>query len=468
MRVTIQRKKPAGGEPAPGLLLGISPERNRLGPNPLAVLGSICLHVCGIALVILIGTIPTVSPVRQEAVMIPPRSEKLVWYVTKDQLPEVSGAQPRVGKPKVQLKRPGQVITADAAQPGKQFIWQPAPKITLERETPLPNLLAFTPKPARPEPRKFVPPERTKPVTEQPRVLPEPAPVVTAPALPTAVPLLSAIPGPARPRPRDFVPPVSTPGVAQPTVILEAAPSLPAQTPQPSVVVVGLAPAKPSEIPLPEGSRAARFSAGPESGAGGGEHAAAIVVPGLNIHGKGIGSAVVGPTGKAPAYHEPSPVEWTQAASGKDSRRIARSMLSVALRPSARIIAPFVESRFVNRPLYTTSFELGPDGSMEWVIWFAEQTVRQDQYVTIRPPVPWSRTGTEPEPTLPPGRFRIAAVIDKGGQPGSVTVLSSGDDPVANETAAKLIAEWAFLPALRNGEPIAVDTLIEISFRHRP
>ncbi len=160
-------------------------------------------------------------------------------------------------------------------------------------------------------------------------------------------------------------------------------------------------------------------------------------------------------------------MEWTQAASGKDSRRIARSMLSVALQPSARIIAPFVESRFANRPLYTTSFELGSDGSMEWVVWFAEQTVREDQYATIRPPVPWSRTGTEPEPVLPPGRFEIAAVIDKGGQPGSVTVLSGGD-PAAKQAAAKLIAEWMFLPALRNGEPIAVDTLIEISFRRRP
>jgi Gram-negative bacterial TonB protein C-terminal len=466
MRVTIQMKEPAGREPE--LRFGMDPKRNGLGPNPLAVLGSVCLHICGIALVVLISTMPTAPPIKREAIMIPLESEKLVWYVTKDRLPEVSGAQSKVGKPKVQLKRPGQVMTADAVQPGKQFIWQPAPKITFERETPLPNLLAFIPKPARPEPRKFVPPERTKPVREQPRVLPEPAPVVTAPALPAAVPLLSAIPGPARPRPRDFVPPVSTPGVAQPTVILEAAPSLAAQTPQPSVVVVGLAPAKPSEIPLPEGSRAARFSAGPESGAGGGEHAAAIVVPGLNVHGNGTGPAVVGPTRKAPApYHEPSPVEWTQAASGKDSRRIARSMLSVALQPSARIIAPFVESRFANRPLYTTSFELGQDGSMEWVVWFAEQTARNDQYMTIRPPVPWSRTGTEPEPTLPPGRFQIAAVIDKGGQPGSVTVLSGGD-PAAKEMAAKLIAEWVFLPALRNGQPIAVDTLIEISFRRRP
>jgi hypothetical protein len=304
----------------------------------------------------------------------------------------------------------------------------------------------------------------------QTRVLPEPAPVVTAPALPDPLPLASALPGPARPRPRDFVPPpAGTSGPAQPAIVLETAPNLPGATEQPSIVVVGLEPARPSEIPLPEGSRATRFSVGPESGPGGGERGAAIVVPGLTVHGNGSEPGVVtGPARRAPLpYHEPSPVEWAQAAPGKDSRRVARSMMSAALRPSARVIAPFVESRFPDRPLYTTSFEVGTDGLMEWVIWFAEQTARNEQYTTIRPPVPWTRTETAPDPSLPPGRLEVAAVIDKSGQLSSVTVLNGGDQ-AAKEAAAKLIGEWDFLPALRNGQPITVDTLIEISFRHRP
>jgi hypothetical protein len=467
MRVTIKTRKPAGDETE--LLFRTQLERGSPRPNPMAVLGSICFHACGLALVILIGAIPASETARQE-VMLPRPNEKVIWYFTKDRLPQVaSEEQPKAGKPKVELKRPGQVVTADAAKPGKQLIWQPAPQIPLEREIPLPNLLAFVPKPARPEPRKFVPPERAKPATEQPRALPEPAPLITAPPLSAALPLASAIPGPARPRPRDFVPPVTTPGPAQPAIVLEAAPSVQGQTQQPTVVVVGLEPARPNEITLPEGSRPARFSAGPDAGPGGGEHAAGIVVPGLNVHGNGTDSAVVvgPPLRKAPpAYHEPSPTEWAQAASGKDSRRLARSMMSVALRPSARVIAPFVESRFPNRPLYTTSFEVGADGSMEWVVWFAEQTARDEQYLTIRPPVPWARVAAEPDPPLPPDRFEVAAVIDKSGQASSVIVLSGGD-PAAKETAAKLIAEWAFLPALRNGEPITVDTLIEVSFRRK-
>jgi hypothetical protein len=143
-------------------------------------------------------------------------------------------------------------------------------------------------------------------------------------------------------------------------------------------------------------------------------------------------------------------------------------MMSAALRPSARVLAPIVEARFPNRSVYTTSFEVGGDGSMEWVIWFADQSGREAQYATVRPPVPWTRAAASPDaPPLPPGRFQIAAVIDKNGQLSSIIVLSGGDE-AARQAAATLVTEWAFLPALRNGEPIAVDTLIEIGFRRRP
>ena len=103
---------------------------------------------------------------------------------------------------------------------------------------------------------------------------------------------------------------------------------------------------------------------------------------------------------------------------------------------------------------------------MEWVIWFAEQNSRSDQYATIRPPVPWTRVGTDSESPWPPGRFEVAAVIDRTGQLSAVTVLN-GADTTLKESAARLLAEWVFLPALRNGEPIPVDTLIEISFRRK-
>lgn len=458
-----------------GPLFTTSLEPSRRRPNLLAACGSVCLHICGIAIVVVLGAIPPSRPIVREVTMISLRDAKLVWYVPKDQLPEVApGEQTKPGKPKIEVKRPGQVIRSDTSQPkGKQLIWQPAPKITLERETPLPNLLAFVPKPARPEPRKFVAPEQPKVAAEAPRALPEPAPQL-APATPVPLPLASVLPGPAKPRPRDFVPPSPQPaasGQGQAAIVLDAPPSLTKETGQPSIVVVGLDPARANNIPLPDGARSPSFSAGPESGTGGQQQSAAVIVPGLTVQGKGSGSAVVpGAVPKAPPLYqqEPSPTAWAQAATGKDSRRVARSMMSAALRPGARVIAPVVEARFPNRPVYTTSFEVGADGALEWVIWFAEQDARAARFLTVRPPVPWTRVDTGPDPSsFLPGRLEITAVIDKTGLPASVRVLNAPTQALS-DAAAQLIGGWVFLPALRNGQPIAVDALIEISYRRKP
>jgi hypothetical protein len=472
MKVTIQVSRPV--EEGSGLF-ATSLERSRRRPNLLAAFGSVCLHVCGIAIVAVLGVVPPSPPGIREVTMIPLHDTKLVWYVPKDQLPEVAPSeQTETGKPKIEVKRPGQAIRSDTSQPkGKQLVWQPAPRITLERETPLPNLLAFVPKPARPEPRKFVAPEQPKAAVEPPRALPEPAPQL-APATPVPLPLTTvALPGPAKPRPREFVPPADKTGSGQgqAAVILEAAPSLKMETGQPSMVIVGLEPARANNIPLPEGSRPARFSAGPESGTGGQQRTAAVIVPGLTVEGKGSGSTVVpGAIPKAPPLYqqEPSPVVWAQTSTGKDSRRVARSMMSAALRPGARVIPPVVESHFPKRPVYTTSFEVGADGTIEWVIWFAEQDGRDARFLTVRPPVPWSRVDTGPDPaSLLPSRLEIAAVIDKTGLPASVRVLNAPNQSVG-DAATQLISGWVFLPALRNGEPTAVDALIELSFRSRP
>ena len=473
MKVTIPLRRPAWEESR--LLFTTSLKRSRRRPNLLAAFGSVCVHVCGIAIVVVLGAAPPSRPVIREVTMISLHDTKLVWYVPKDELPEVApGEQTKEGKPKIEVKRRGQVIQSNTSQPnGKQLVWQPAPKITLKRETPLPNLLAFVPKPARLEPRKFIAPEHPKAAAEPLRALPEPAPQL-APATSVPLPLASVMPGPAKPRPRDFVPPSpdkTGSGQGQAAVILEAAPGLKMETGQPSMVIVGLEPAPANNISLPEGARAPRFSAGPESGAGGQESTAAVIVPGLTVQGKGSVSAIVpGANPKAPPLYqqEPSVAAWTQTASGKDSRRVARSMMSAALRPGARVIAPVVESRFPSRPVYTTSFEVGADGAMEWVIWFAEQDTRDARFLTVRPPVPWSRVDTGPDPaSILPGRLEIAAVIDKTGLPSSVRVLNAPNQPLS-DAAAQLINGWVFLPALRNGEPIAVDALIEISYRRRP
>jgi hypothetical protein len=442
----------------------------KLQPSPVAAFASVCFHACVFSFLALNSTVPQSYLTRYQVKTISLHSKTLTWYFPRDHLPDVASDRlSGAGIPKVRFKRARQKIAADALrpQPGKQLIWQPPPKISLSPEIPSPNLLALIARPARPKSHKeFMPPDLRTPVIPPP-ILPEAAPLAVPPA---ASPLLPIIPSPIKPPLREFVPPPATSGMVPPTPVLETAPNLTPQeqTPQPLLAVVGLDPARNNDIPLPEGVRAPRFSAGPDSEPEG-HHLAATVVPGLNVRGNGpVPPAVTLPRERnPPAYHEPSPQEWVKNTSGKDSRRLARSMMSAALRPSARVIAPSVEAHFPNRSVYTTSFELGRDGSMEWVIWFAEQGAAENRYATIRPPLPWNRDGGGPQATLPPGRFEVAAVIEKNGQLSSVTVLTHGDE-AGREAAAKFIADWAFLPALRNGEPIAVDALIEVRFRPRP
>jgi len=436
--------------------------------NPLAVAISLCLHVGAVTLT-LYGTAPYSDPVRYQVTTIRSDSTTLLWYFPKGRLPQVaSGQHPGAGTPKVQFKRPGQVITAEASkrQPGKQWIWQPPPEISLTPEVASPNVFAFSAHPSRPEARKqFLPPELSNPVITYP-ILPEATPLAASPSV---SPLPALISAPVKPPRREFMAPPVKSGIAPATTVLEAAPDLASQvqTLQPALVVVGLDPARNPDMPLPEGVRTPQFSAGPDNGPGG-HDAAPVVVPGLNIAGTGgPSSQVAAPAPKTPRpHHEPSAQEWVKATSGKDSRRMARSMVSAPLRPGARVIAPSLEARFPNRPVYTTSFEVGRDGSWVWVIWFAEQNVPAAQYATITPPVPWNRDdGTES--AFPPGRFEVAAVIDDNGELNSVTAIK-GPDPTAREMAAKLIEQWAFLPALRNGVPITVDALIDLSIRPKP
>jgi TonB family protein len=398
----------------------------------------------------------------------------VIFYRPAERLPEVATREldHATGKPKVKLTLPVQAISVDSPKSvdGKQFIWQPAPKIMLQNEVRSPNLLAFTPAPARPV-RPFVAPEGPKVAPERPRAaLPEASPLAVAPPTPAPLPLAAAVPGPPKPPTREFVPP---PGKSSPqtgpAAALDVAPSLPLSTEprQASLAVIGLDPSRTPEIPQPEGSRPTRISAGPDATVAGSEHAAPIVIPGLNIGGPGATNpaTVVEPSGKNPEpFHEPSPAEWAKASPGPDSRRLARSMMSAALRPSSRVIAPGVEVRFPDRSVYTTSFEVGADAA-EWVIWFALKTAAEG-LASVRPPVPWSRPSEPPGSRSHTGRVEIAASIDREGHTTALTVVRCSDEAL-RATAAQVVQEWEFLPALRNGEPVAVDVLIDINFRPR-
>ena len=65
------------------------------------------------------------------------------------------------------------------------------------------------------------------------------------------------------------------------------------------------------------------------------------------------------------------------------------------------------------------------------------------------------------------GKVRLAAVIRKDGRVDSVRLLEHLDDRL-DQSSEQAVDKWQFEPALRDGQPVDVDAVIEIPFRLAP
>ena len=423
------------------------------------------------------------GPAREEptslyAQLIAPHAGKLVWYDFREKLPDVSPTPARRhAKPhRAKMKRAAQQIVAGSANAprARQFVWQPAPKLELHTDLRSPNVLAVRSLHAAPppKPKLFVPPPEA------------PAPTADAPVL-AAPPEIHAernvrgaanLPGMqlVKAPPRKFMAPpqVSRAGGARPSpfgpALLEP-PALPepAAPSAVSVAIVGLNPSPNAPAPVPEGARNAQFSAGPQSSAKGpadaAANAAALTVPGLLVQGEAAdGQAVAAPR--------------RTAAQMANLRAALRSTLpakpvagphSSALRVSS---AP--EALWNGRNTYAISVQMPnvTSYSGSCLIWFAERE-ESEAAGELSPPVP--RHIVDPK-YLPAamadrveGKVRLVAVIRKDGRVDSVSLLRRLDDRL-DQSAEDAMQKWQFEPALRDGQPIDVDALIEIPFRLAP
>jgi TonB family protein len=64
------------------------------------------------------------------------------------------------------------------------------------------------------------------------------------------------------------------------------------------------------------------------------------------------------------------------------------------------------------------------------------------------------------------GTVTLSAVIASDGRVGQVTVLSGTNDRL-NEYARSALLRWRFMPALRDGKPVALQAVVRIPFRAR-
>jgi TonB family protein len=471
------------------------------------------------------------GPVREEpkslyAQAIAPHVNKLVWYNFREKLPDVSPTAARNPSkpPRADVKIAAQEIVAGSAKAphARQFVWQPAPKLELHADLKSPNVLAMhVPRPEPPpKPKLFVPPPAThKPAIEAPSpasALPAPPEIHTArnlsgarnlsevqpakapprkfvappagrpmekpalPALPDVPAVASAAnpvaaPGilsssPLKPAPRTFVPPRQGGKPSPFAGPLPDAPELPeaASAAAVSMAIVGLNPSPNAPAAPPDGARTAQFSAGPKTrstgGTDGSVDGALLTVPGLLIRG-----AV--PDAKPTLMARTAP---TSAANLRAAVHGVSPTTSIAgAHPAAIRVSSAPDPQWSGRDTYAMSVQMPniTSYSGSWMIWFAQRLEEAAGAGVLSPPVPLRKVDPKYFPAAiadrVEGKVRLAAVIRKDGRVDSVRLLQHLDDRL-DQSAQDAMDQWQFEPALRNGQPVDVDAVIEIPFRLAP
>jgi TonB family protein len=445
---------------------------------------SLLLHVGAIGLVIWIDiAFPPVSPPQYDEAAPDDthRDPKLIWYDFRKRVPEVTPDR-RFGPFNTPhgLKDPNRTLVTVSKTPSstRQLIRQPDHPEPLPADVPAPNLVAVEVKVKLP-PKTFVPPPPPKrPQTVAP-VTVEAAPVPDVPKT-LAENALGAIASRQKLPSRAFVAPAASAGEAARQVEVPVAPSpgAPAdQIPGLQAVIVGLNPGL--TLP-PPGSRSAQIARAPEAGtpsSGAAVAAGAIVVPGVLSHGKpGETTAPApAPSGASSAPNRQPPQDIVLPGVGRTT--------SAPLRPSSRNVPALIEARFARRDVYALAIPAPrlPGYGGDWVLWFGEHNPQQNgPALRVVAPLPSRKYPIADADPPPPGlaaaaaaqfpavSFQFGAMIDKTGRISGAEVIRGSSDPALRRRALEEVASWEFKPALRDGQPMDVDIVLDIPFRFPP
>jgi hypothetical protein len=395
--------------------------------------------------------------------------DRLVWRPSPTSIPEVAPQEPFGPHPTPhgEVDPSGQVLIARSPAPDstRQLIRQPDHPEPIPVDVPAPNLVAIHAA-AAPAPRVFVPPPASPalPANPAPAMLEPPPALKPSRIQPQDGPpsLLVSVPKVAR---KAFVPPAAlaanpTPAPAPQEISAPPAIGMRAASAQSlDAIMVGVAP---SPVLPPQGSRSAQFAKAPAGGtpsSGASSQPGAVIVPGLVAHG-------------APAIVPPPVIPERHTFQEIMIPGVNRTM-SAPLRPSSRIIPRSVEAQFANRNVYTLVIPSPalPGYTGDWVMWFSERQPDEDPSAHISAPVPVRKYSSDVPATalLPPiaATVQFAAVIDRSGRVGLAKIVRGTVDPALRLRAMEELATWEFKPALRSGQPIEVDIVLEIPFELR-
>jgi len=258
------------------------------------------------------------------------------------------------------------------------------------------------------------------------------------------------------------------------------------------LIALGIHPVAPTgPVAVPGGNRRGTFFASPQgksdaSGtpdlAGGGKGDS-----GSKTRNNGHGSLPAGLHVGAADSGATSPVERNGGASshgnssgnGADGAREVASLSSSGATPGARAASAVPDDRvtdvdrqvFGGKRFYEMALNMPNLNSStgSWVIRFAELESGR-KHGELLAPVATEKS----DPGYPleliranvHGMVTLYAVIHADGKVGEIRVLNSPDERL-DSYAAKALARWKFVPAVRAGKPVALEAVVVIPFRVR-
>lgn len=482
-------------------------------------------HIAFLTIVYLICTLPLLR--RAPQLQSPFDNTKIEYYPVSEYLPPIqtgnqADRKPRKGEPKLAK----QEILSVPPEPDNhhQTIVTP-PKVKLNKDVPLPNIVAWTAVPAAQpiaasarsasqlkvpqlEPQVVGPAADVSQVKPKLQLPPELQPSVVEPALTAEqLKLKTGQLNLAQMEPQVAAPKLPVPaqrasGVNDNPAKKAGAAAAPGPSPnvqgvtstkgQGQLIALGLNPADVhGPVAIPSGNRSGEFHASPGgktdapgtpnitgtgSGRGKGSGAGNGLPPGISV-----GAAPPGATTSAVAG---TPTK--SSGGGNPDAEARKAMIAAAMKPSI----PSIRDRQPPPPPPTLSDD--PDRSIEqrvfgnkrhyklvmnmpnltsstgsWIIHFAELKPSDDK-AALSAPVATMKV----DPAYPPdvlrdkveGTVTLYAVIRADGSVDGIKVLDSLDSRL-DDTAARALARWHFRPGTRNGEPVALEAVVEVPFR---
>jgi hypothetical protein len=452
--------------------------------RPTSLVASIGIHAA--AVLCLMAASPRGSASRRPIMdeLVQPEKHKILIYDFRKKPHDVEPLKKVGNSPRprgAELSKQAVIATSPKPKSTQQMIWLQAPKIQVQQDVPLPNLIARmkTSGPSLPA----IPEEKPRPKIEAAKVVepnpspPEPKVVRTfvpppAPprqpklALPIQVSELPVTPSSASPPGSNPLPPGGgmpsiVPGLALPTSIAPVAPLPSPGDSKADIAIASLHPVESAKAIVPDGGRAGRFSKAPETGppaTGDIGKSAAVVVPDLTVR----------EDRTKPVKLLPDPTRTKAVLYTERVRSVSLSTLSVPLRPSSRTIPRAVDARFQGRNVYIiiVPIENMPAYAGDWIVWFAERALVPGKTPVMRAPIPYRKM--EPADETPfsdsmQARVLISAVLDKDGRLGDLAILTRPPS-ISEQAIVQDLASWEFKPATHDGAPVDVEVVIEIPF----